>query len=653
MTSSMELTAFVVTFVVLGISLLQFIQQYMATSILRSKIGRAVIGVWADANKRRGFDFSEYKIRVTYLEPTLTWERVEECFERQNRDESAILSQLLDRYSIGSSVGVRKMIAQGTKFVKPLELVLRPKGDRETQNTVPFDSLPPADRRLVRKYEQLIRDRDQPRRMPCTATWSNMMAALVGNPLDLTHGLSSYRDADSIASTLDNPTMHIHFSDLVACGTVLDMEVMSVDLHKPKLQMSGRHCNITTQELSGVGVIARYSCEPNHLHLLEFCKADEIHALVMMAKGFVKIGDFRANMTAWGYNSVDAVFEAIITRAETEDWSQNGLTTDAVRKRLEGDTDIQWGGKWSAPATTRVGFLLTACGNPAVANSFPHSLLTEWPDSARHLVSRTAWNLINQGVGFIESPPHLCASLNSKRVVQNHYKLTKKGGAESGGVRGWSMGTGAEFVRQVSDCWIVAGQTEQVPILAELHKLIEEGHLSVEWGKGYNANLNRNSKEFKAQADNLCWLQCMMLDTWIARQIDLLILKDADEAAVPVDVATANKCAAMAVSDTDHAKGRTTGWKKSRCKFTRYYLARLADGISWEDGRVGASCMSPNGGIGAAGWDGMPVGKPEDWATLDAVLSLRAVLMATRFELMYNTDVFLELQRFDPMIQMA
>jgi hypothetical protein len=145
----------------------------------------------------------------------------------------------------------------------------------------------------------------------------------------------------------------------------------------------------------------------------------------------------------------------------------------------------------------------------------------------------------------------------------------------------------------------------------------------------------------------------MMLDTWLTRRINLLILKDTDEAAVPVDIATANKYAAMAVSDTDHAKGRTIGWKKSRCRFTRYYLARLADGISWEDGRVGASCMSPNGGIGAAGWVGMPVGKPKDWATLDAVLSLRAVLMATRFELMYNTDVFLELQRFDPMIQMA
>ncbi|KAJ7778895.1 hypothetical protein B0H14DRAFT_3587017 [Mycena olivaceomarginata] len=432
------------------------------------------------------------------------------------------------------------------------------------------------------------------------------------------------RDADTIPSTLDNLTMHIHFSDLVACGTVLDMEVMSVDLHKPRLQMSGRHCNITSQELSGVGVIARYSCEPNHFHLLELCSPEEIHALVMMAKGLFKFGNVRRNLSAWGYNSVDTLFETIITRAETEDWSRIGFTLDAVRKRLVGETDIQWAGKWSAPATTRVGFLLTVCGNPAVANSFPHSLLMEWPDSARHLVVRTAWHLISQGVGFIESPPDLCASLNGKRVVQNHYKLTKKGGAENGGVRGWSMGTGAEFARQV-------------PILAELHKLIEEGHLSVEWGKGYNANLNRNSdnsKEFRAQADTLCWLQSMMLDTWTARQIDLLILKDTDEAAVPVDIATANKNPDAGSPDIN-------------------YLARLADGISREDGRVGASCMSPNGGIGAAGWVGMPVGKPKDWATLDAVLSLRAVLMATRFELMYNTDVFLELQRFDPMIQMA
>jgi hypothetical protein len=34
--------------------------------------------------------------------------------------------------------------------------------------------------------------------------------------------------------------------------------------------------------------------------------------------------------------------------------------------------------------------------------------------------------------------------------------------------------------------------------------------------------------------------------------------------------------------------------------------------------------MLPNGSIGATGWEGMPVGKPEDWATLDAVVSLCA-----------------------------
>jgi hypothetical protein len=98
MASSTELTAFVVALVALGISLLQFIQQYMATSVLRSKIGRAVIGVWADTKKKSGFDFSEYKIRATYLEPTLTWERVEECLQRQQgpiRNPLSVARQIL------------------------------------------------------------------------------------------------------------------------------------------------------------------------------------------------------------------------------------------------------------------------------------------------------------------------------------------------------------------------------------------------------------------------------------------------------------------------------------------------------------------------------------------------------------------------------
>jgi hypothetical protein len=65
-----------------------------------------------------------------------------------------------------------------------------------------------------------------------------------------------------------------------------------------------------------------------------------------MAKGLFKFGNVRRNLSAWGYNSVDTLFETIITRAETEDWSRIGFTLDAVRKRLEGDTDIQWAGKF-------------------------------------------------------------------------------------------------------------------------------------------------------------------------------------------------------------------------------------------------------------------------------------------------------------------
>ncbi|KAJ7697835.1 hypothetical protein B0H17DRAFT_1130114 [Mycena rosella] len=102
----------------------------------------------------------------------------------------------------------------------------------------------------------------------------------------------------------------------------------------------------------------------------------------------------------------------------------------------------------------------------------------------------------------------------------------------------------------------------------------------------------------------------------------------------------------VAVGGPDDAKGRTTGWKRSRSQFIRLYLARLADGIIGEDGtRIGVSCP--------AGWEGMERGEPTDWAMLDAVLSLRAAVMATRFELLSNTDVFLELQEFDPMIRMA
>ncbi|KAJ6540735.1 hypothetical protein B0H19DRAFT_1269281 [Mycena capillaripes] len=111
----------------------------------------------------------------------------------------------------------------------------------------------------------------------------------------------------------------------------------------------------------------------------------------------------------------------------------------------------------------------------------------------------------------------------------------------------------------------------------------------------------------------------------------------------------------MAVEGGEKSKGLTTGYKRCRVQFIRHYLARLAEGTHAVKGefQVGVSCMSPGGGLGIEGWQEMPKGDATDWAILDAALSLRAVMMVTRLELLHNTDIFLELRELDPMIRMA
>ncbi|KAJ6564175.1 hypothetical protein B0H19DRAFT_1140488 [Mycena capillaripes] len=659
MASPTELTAFVVALVAFIIALLQVIQQYMATSSVRNKVGRAAIGVWVRHNKR-SWNFREWKVRVEYLQPSLTWKNVEACLERQKLEDHLLLSPFKGKYQLAES---HSMVsgAQGTRYRRSPELVLtRIGGDIEgARSTVSIESLNRTERGALAKYHKFLADRDAPRERPCMATWVDLMAAVVGNPLHLARVTSKpfLIDADTIPSSLDTPMMPIHFSDLISCGVALDMEMRDCDLHKPSIHMTGQYCNIMSQEQSGVGTIARYTCKPNHVHHLQACTPSEVNALLRTAKGYIYVGDACAHMTDWGYNSVDTLFQLVCNREplDDEDWFQMGVMS-SFRSSCEGDTDIQWKGRWNQPATTRVGFLLTHCGNPAIINSFTHSLLKEWSHAERTIAGHMASDIINTTIGFIESPPDFCSSLHSKGVVMNSYKLANNWGAEHGGIRGWSSSCGAEFVKKASECWSVAKQSEHVPILPNLRPLLEQGELGPEWGKTYNATtLDRDEKSWRPRADTLCWIQIMLLDTWIARQVDLMMLGVTEEAAVPVDSNTANICAFVAVTSDDQAKGRTTGWKRCRAWFIRYYLARLANGRSPIEGEspVGVSCMSSGGGIGLAGWDAMPKGEASDWATVDAVLTLRAVVMATRFELMHNTDVFLELQEFDPMIRMA
>ncbi|KAJ7210669.1 hypothetical protein B0H12DRAFT_1079656 [Mycena haematopus] len=715
-----ELTGLIVALVAFLIALLQLIQQYLATSTLRSKVGRAAIGRWATHNRRR-FNFLEYKVRDEYLDPTFDWDAVCKCLRSQHNAAARVVSYLKKRYHAGVSSAVA-VGAQGGRFHRVPRLELTRWGD-ESQAEVPLSELSRADRKRVQDINRILAIREEARRTISAASWSNMMAAYVdleeiaretaalvakldpssraqaiaklaslvdagadsiaefkaGNAdetntpgvtreddlspkADITklrgtlgklnslrdavtgHRDPAYRDADTIPSALDNPTMDIHLSDLVACGLALDAEIVHIDLRRPAIHMTGKYCSITSQEENGVGIIARYSAKPGHVHDIQGCTTSEVEMIVEFAKGYLRIGDAQASMTDWGYNSVNKLFEISMQRSKGDDWEQIAVMAE-YRPYCEGDQDAQWGGNWSNPKTPLVGFLMSHCGNPAVANSFPHTLLRDWPDLDRTVIGQRAYQRIDQEIGFINTPTNFLVELHSKGVFMTNFKLANNWGAEHAGIRGWSMAPGAEFVKRVSECWSVPGQSKQVPILPALRSLLQDGRFNLDWAKAYNSRIAiKDQREGRVKAGTLCWIQIMMLDTWIARRVDFRF-QTAKDRAKPFD-------------ESDDARGKTTGWKRSRSKFIRLYLARLADGIvidSEPEGSrsVGVSCMSPGGGLGAEGWKGMETGDPKDWAELDAVLTLRAVLMATRMELMYNTDVFLALRDFDPMIRMA
>ncbi|KAJ7736298.1 hypothetical protein B0H16DRAFT_1466743 [Mycena metata] len=99
MASPTEIMAFVVALVALTISLFQVIQQYMGTSALRNKVGWAAIGVWAKEN-RRFWNFSEWKVRLKYLQLTVTWEDVYETLDEQENQELRILALFRGKYRV-------------------------------------------------------------------------------------------------------------------------------------------------------------------------------------------------------------------------------------------------------------------------------------------------------------------------------------------------------------------------------------------------------------------------------------------------------------------------------------------------------------------------------------------------------------------------
>ena len=374
--------------------------------------------------------------------------------------------------------------------------------------------------------------------------------------------------------------------------------------------------------------------------------------LLRTAHGTIQIGDSLADIADWGFNAVDHIFSIAHRAVKSDDWEE--VDIQDVMSQIQPDSSTRWKGKWSKPTVPVLPFILSLCSNMAVGNAFPHQNLKTWAKTERKTASQIAFQHIQDGIGFVEAPTTLFKIMRAKQLdllIMDDFKTANNWGCESGGMRGWLVTDFAEFADRLSNCWEVRGMVEAVPILPHFKPLFASGGLNEEWGKRYNANLGNEDKGegWRMRANTLLWLQITMFDTWIARKVELIMtgVSNAD-VSVPVDKDTAAKAALMA----RNKKLFATRWKKSRLAFARLYLARLADGI----GGKAASCMTESGEKlrPETGWDNMKSGsKAKDWADIDAVLTIRAVVMAVRLELMKDSTALLDLKDLDPMVQLA
>ncbi|RDB16585.1 hypothetical protein Hypma_002828 [Hypsizygus marmoreus] len=642
--ASTDLAALIIALVALVISLLHVIQQYASSSMARAKVDRAAIGPWAKKN-RYGWSFREWRIRVAYARPDCTAdEGVSTMGQRSLKQRELMAASLPDfNFSWGMEIvdGPR-----GPQKRSSGKLTISRKGD-ESQTPVARSQLTWRQRMVVADLEKSIMQSHE-RIPPCKATWCNLMTDLGIDPVTLT--CDEYVDADTIATALDNPTMFIQISDLICFGFILDMEVAKFDIRERIIDMIGKHCNITTQHQQGVGMLTRYSgmgpkVQPSALG----CSSPELSMLLRLARGIIHVGDALADMTDWGYNSVDHIFGAVWDRAKDEEWQE--ISIGEIMKDIEPDTNAKWMGRWKNPTVPVTAFLLTLTSNAAVAIAFPHRFLKSWSELQRQRASQLAAEHIQNGVGFIEAPTNFLKTMKAQGLdllIMDDFKTANNWGCEFGGVRGWLISNFAEFSLRMSKCWVVSSMTNKVPVMPQIRPYFADGTLNAKWGRNYNANLSNEDRGdgWRMRANSLLWLQIMFFDAWIARRVELIIKESASaDVGVPVDFETATRASMMAANNL-----QVSGWKKSRLIFTRHYLARLAEGV---DGK-GASCMSSDEKLDPTiGWAGMPVGNASDWADVDAVLTLRAVTLVARLELMKDSIALVDLRELDPMVQMA
>lgn len=640
--SASDLTALIVALVALVISLLQLVQQYASSATARGKVNTAAIGGWAAKNHYR-WNWREWKLRVYYARPSLTAKQVITWHKQALKSRLEHVAEL----SRGGFTATEHITvaggAHGLRAEGGPKLMLYRAGT-ENQKPVSPASLPRRHRAAASALQDsFVKSSTRPH--PCKATWCNLMNDL-GFDLRLAPG-EGMLDADVISSSLDAPTMEIRLSDVICCGFLLDMTVVTADPLSRIVAMTGDHCNITTRHHSDAGLVTRYSgMAHGELSPINQSNPLELDMLLNTARGYLQVGDSLAPFTDFGYNSTDMLFDVALSMADGMEWQQITLG-EIVAPLLEGDSHVRWSKKWINPFVPVVPFLLAICSNMGVANAFPHEHLSSWTTNHRSAALLAAFDIVDKGSGVVLAPVDLLKVMKDTKIdilVMDNYKTVNNWGCEYGGMRGWLTTSLAEFTLRISKCWTVEAVSGAVPILPQLIPFLSTGTLDCEWGKNYNLDPDEGH-HWRMTTNSLLWLQIMMLDTWIAHRVDIIMGGGGGivEVSVPAVLETAERCARAASQLAE-----TTAWKPARLKFTRHYLKRLAEGV---DGK-GASCMSTLGdrhGPGG-GWGGMAEGKLNDWIAVDAVLTLRAVLMATRLEMMKDSSILWQLRRLDPVV---
>ncbi|KAF8074598.1 hypothetical protein FPV67DRAFT_1474157 [Lyophyllum atratum] len=476
-------------------------------------------------------------------------------------------------------------------------------------------------------------DRDTRARMsPRKATWCNMMNDL---GVDCTsQSCSESVDAETIADSLDAPLTFIPTSDIIQFGFLLDMEVTTFTAAERSLHMTGRYCSITSQYQQGVGMIARYSGLPsNMMPSASKCTPTELSTLLRTACGDIHIGNAAVAMHRVGYNAVDHILRSAFDQTRSDKWQE--VHTLDIMGHLDVDNSARWAGRWKSPFVPVVPFLLCIAGNPAVSNAFPHRSLSDWSRNERSAASRIAFELLEASVGFSEAPSNIFRVMHDRNldiVTTDDIKVANDWGDENGGLRGWFCTGFTEFTVRMSMCWVVRAMGDRVPILPQLSGALLAGELDASWAQQYKMNLGHEDRGpgWEMSVGSVLWIQIMMLDTWISRHVECIMGEPLNaDLSIPVDTAAALRCAALRDNQTSNR-----GWKRSRI--------RLVEG--WK-GR-GASCLTTaERHLLNDGWIDMPVGRAEDWANVDAALTLRAS--------MKDSTVLLDPQTLDQMIQLA